>query len=90
MTFNQINYFLTIAKHLNFTQAASELFVAQSTLSRSMAVLEAEIGVKLLQRDFHNVTLTAAGELMYCEMEKIMAEIGIVVHRVQAVANNEC
>ena len=26
---------------------------------------------------------------MYCEMEKIMAEIGIVVHRVQAVANNE-
>lgn len=89
MTFNQINYFLTIAKHLNFTQAASELFVAQSTLSRSMAALEAEIGVKLLQRDFHNVTLTAAGELMYCEMEKIMAEIGIVVHRVQAVANNE-
>lgn len=54
MTFNQINYFLTIAKHLNFTQAASELFVAQSTLSRSMAALEAEIGVKLLQRDFHN------------------------------------
>ena len=54
-----------------------------------MAALEAEIGVKLLQRDFHNVTLTAAGELMYCEMEKIMAEIGIVVHRVQAVANNE-
>ena len=73
MTFNQINYFLTIAKHLNFTQAASELFVAQSTLSRSMAALEAEIGVKLLQRDFHNVTLTAAGELMYCEMEKIQA-----------------
>lgn len=89
MTFNQINYFLTIAKHLNFTQAASELFVAQSTLSRSIAALEAEIGVKLLQRDFHNVTLTVAGELMYCEMEKIMAEIGVVIHRVQDVANNK-
>lgn len=75
MTFNQINYFLTIAKHLNFTQAASELFVAQSTLSRSMAALEAEIGVKLLQRDFHNVTLTAAGELCTAKWKKLWRKL---------------
>lgn len=89
MTFNQINYFLAVARYLNFTQAASELFVAQSTLSRSIASLESEIGVPLLERDFHNVTLTPAGELMYSEMQNIMGAISAVVRRVQAIGNNE-
>ena len=40
MTFNQINYFLNVAKHLSFTKAASSLFITQSTLSRSIASLE--------------------------------------------------
>ena len=52
MTFNQINYFLNVAKHLSFTKAASSLFITQSTLSRSIASLEDELGVVLLKRDF--------------------------------------
>ena len=60
MTFNQINYFLNVAKHLSFTKAASSLFITQSTLSRSIASLEDELGVVLLKRDFHNLSLTPA------------------------------
>ena len=75
MTFNQINYFLTVAKNLNFSRAASELFVTQSTLSRSIASLEEELGFKLLERDYHNVKLTPPGELIYQEMPQLMDNI---------------
>ena len=87
MTRNQINYFLAVAKFLNFTQAASSLFVTQSTLSRSIAALENEIGVQLLERDFHNVRLTPAGVVMNNEMQSLMREIEAVIKRVQATAN---
>ena len=83
MTFNQVNYFLAVAKHLNFTRAATALFVTQSTLSRSILALEQELGVALLERDFHNVRLTPAGELMYKEMQSIMDSINGLLRRVQ-------
>lgn len=88
MTFNQINYFLAVANHLNFTRAAASLFVTQSTLSRSVAALETELGVELLERDFHNVKLTAAGELMCKEMQVIMDAINGVIQRVQALGGS--
>lgn len=83
MTFNQVNYFLAVAKHLNFTRAATALFVTQSTLSRSILALEQELGVALLERDFHNVRLTPAGELLYTEMQSIMDSINGLIRRVQ-------
>lgn len=87
MTINQINYFLAVAKFLNFSQAAASLYVAQSTLSRSIAALETEIGVTLLERDFHNVRLTSAGKVMNNEMQQLMGELDAVIKRVQATAN---
>ncbi len=87
MTFNQINYFLAVANSLNFTRAAASLFVTQSTLSRSIAALETELGVTLLERDFHNVRLTPAGELMYKEMKSTMDTINGIIRRVQALAD---
>lgn len=89
MTFNQINYFLAVAQHLNFTRAAAALFVTQSTLSRSIAALETELGVTLLERDFHNVGLTPAGELMNREMQGIMGAINGLIRRVQQVDGRE-
>lgn len=85
MTFNQINYFLEVADQLNFTKAAASLFVTQSTLSRSIAALESEIGATLLRRDFHTVSLTSAGEVFAKEMRPIMRSINAVIRRVQAM-----
>lgn len=84
MTFNQMNYFLTVASCLNFTSAASKLFISQSALSRSISVLEQELAVKLLIRDYHNVKLTPAGEILYHEMGGIMENINEVLHKVMA------
>jgi DNA-binding transcriptional LysR family regulator len=55
-------YVIAIAKQLNFTRAAKQLFVAQPTLSKQIRDLEAHLGVKLFERSKREVRLTAAGE----------------------------
>jgi len=89
MTLNQINYFIAVAEHLNFTKAAASLFITQSTLSRSIAALENELGVTLLVRDFHSVKLTPAGELMFHEMRAAMSSVSSIIRRVQALGGAE-
>lgn len=67
MDFRQLGYFTTLTECMNFTKAAKKLYIAQSTLSQQIQGLEAEIGVKLLERDSHGVRLTPAGELFLRE-----------------------
>lgn len=85
MTFNQLTYFITIAKYLNFSRAAQALFVTQSTLSRSIASMEAELNVTLFDRRYHNIKLTPAGELMYREGQIIMENMNDLIRRLQAL-----
>ncbi|WP_409304782.1 LysR family transcriptional regulator [Peribacillus sp. SCS-155] len=63
MQLHQLRYFLAVAEHLNFTEAAKHLFVAQSAVSQQIAYLEKQIGVKLFQRNKRSVQLTKAGSV---------------------------
>lgn len=85
MTFKQITNFLAVAEHLNFTRAAAALFITQSTLSRSIASLEEELGVSLMLRDYHHVKLTPAGEYLYREMKEAMGTMNAIVRTVQSM-----
>lgn len=69
MTTIQMQYFITLARHMNFTRAAEALFVSQPTLSRHMDLLEQELGVLLIQRERKQIALTPAGEAMVSTME---------------------
>ncbi len=62
MDTNQLRYFRTVAETLNFTRAASSLYMSQTTLSYQISNLEKEIGAKLFNRSHAGVTLTPAGE----------------------------
>ena len=50
MTLNQILIFQKVARLENYHQAAEELYISQPSLSRSMAVLESELGVALFEK----------------------------------------
>jgi DNA-binding transcriptional LysR family regulator len=58
MELRMLGYFLAVAREEKFTRAAEQLHVTQSTLSRQIAELEAELGVKLFTRSSHNIVLT--------------------------------
>lgn len=61
MDFTEIEYFLTVASSKTFTAAADKLFISQSSLSKHMAQLERELGVKLFKKTRNGIELTQAG-----------------------------
>ena len=64
MEMHQIRYFLSVAKTLNFTQAADECHVAQPSLSRAILKLEEELGGDLFRRERGLTHLTDLGRMM--------------------------
>lgn len=70
MNSNQIRYFIEVSERLNFTSAAEHLYMAQSTLSRQIALLEEEFGTQFFNRDKSGITLTPAGRIFYEEAKK--------------------
>ena len=62
MEFHQLNYFLAAAQTQNFRKAAELCIVAQSALSRQIAMLEDELEVALFTRNKKRVTLTEEGQ----------------------------
>lgn len=61
----QIEYFLSVAKHLSFTKAARELFVSQPAISRQISAMEEELGYTLFERTNKSVKLTETGEMFF-------------------------
>jgi DNA-binding transcriptional LysR family regulator len=59
-----LRYFLAVAAELNFTRAAAKLQIAQPALSAQIRQLEAQLGVRLLERTTRAVTLTDAGRIV--------------------------
>mgnify|MGYP003103839085 CR=1 FL=1 len=61
MEYQRIKYFLKAAKTQNFSQAAKELYISPQALTKQIALLEEELGVKLFERSTRNVHLNEAG-----------------------------
>ncbi len=63
MILRHIKYFLAVAKHQSFTQAAASLYVSQPALSQQIKQLEETLGAPLFDRSGRRVKLTHAGEV---------------------------
>ena len=61
MTIQQCKYVLEVAKTGSFSQAAKQLFIAQSSLSISVKSLEQELNIKIFERSGNGVYLTDEG-----------------------------
>lgn len=61
----KLEYFITLAQCLSFTQAAAAHSVSQTAISQYIASLEARLQVRLFNRNAHSVSLTDAGAFLY-------------------------
>jgi DNA-binding transcriptional LysR family regulator len=71
----QLRYFQAVARHEHVSRAAEELRVAQPALSRSIARLEAELGVALFDRRGRRVTLNRFGAAFLARVAVALGEL---------------
>lgn len=65
MDVKQIEKFLAIIETGSFSQAAEELYISQSSLSKQIIALEQELDVQLFDRTKRKISLTEAGKILY-------------------------
>lgn len=67
--------FAQTARRGSFAEAARDLGSSPSTVAKSVARLEAQLGVKLFHRTTRRVSLTGDGERLYRRCERVLAEV---------------
>ncbi|MEV2907673.1 LysR family transcriptional regulator [Paenibacillus larvae] len=82
MELRQLQYFVKVAKKQHVTQAAEELHVAQSAVSRQIHLLEAELGVNLFVQKGRNLQLTSVGRLFLSRVEEILLDLEKAVNEI--------
>lgn len=75
MELHHIRYFVSVARHGNFTRAAEANHVAQPSLSQQIRRLEESLGALLFDRSQSPVRLTDAGEALLPHAEAILQQV---------------
>lgn len=68
----QLECFISVAQHLNFSRASEELKITQPAVTHQIRSLEEELGVRLFRRTSKSVSLTPEGLLFLPDAELIM------------------
>ncbi|MGC5703563.1 LysR family transcriptional regulator [Pseudomonas sp. NFXW11] len=75
MDLNALRLLVRVAETRSFTRAAGDLGLTQSGLSRAIARLEQQLGVRLLQRNTRSVSLTPDGQMLVERAGPLLAEL---------------
>lgn len=74
LDWDDLRFFLAVARHGTLATAAKHLHVTQSTVSRRLASLQERMGVRLLQRSADGYLLTLAGQSIMDRVQRVEAE----------------
>ncbi len=79
MNLKILNAFIALAAELHFGRAAQRCGISQPAMSRLLSELEADLGVKLLNRTSREVALTSAGRGFLDSAKKAVAYADMAV-----------
>ena len=80
-----LRYFQEVARCGSISQAASNLHVATSAISRQISGLEENLGMALFERHARGMNLTAAGELLLAHARRSAMDAERTLHDIAAL-----
>jgi len=86
---NALRVFAVAAHADSFKQAAQQLGVSQSNITRQIQALEEQLGTRLFQRDNRVHALTAAGETLAPDLLRLFKELDRTVDRARNIGDSE-
>lgn len=92
MKLKMLEYFVALAKTNSINAAAESLYIAQPSLTKSLQLLEKELGVQLFYRSHAGIRLTPAGEQILPEAQQVLSiyEGWLALGRVHAAQMDVC
>ncbi len=89
LSLNNLRAFEAVARRSSFSEAAEELFVTQSAVSRQIKGLEDELGAALFVRGTRHVELTQSGQLLMRAVEASLPKIDASVRQIRAARSRK-
>ncbi|WP_085044079.1 LysR family transcriptional regulator [Ensifer aridi] len=84
--FGGLKIFVRVASDLSFVEAGRQLGLSASAIGKAIARLEERLGVRLLHRTTHSVSLTAEGTLFLDRARHILSEIELAIQELSEAA----
>jgi DNA-binding transcriptional LysR family regulator len=82
----QLQLFASISRTLNFSRTAEQFFISQPAVSHQIKMLENSLGVRLLNRSNHKVSLTVEGAELLPYADQMLKLSSVVENRLQNMA----
>ncbi|MGY1812252.1 LysR family transcriptional regulator [Blastococcus sp. SYSU D00820] len=82
MEVRELEWFITLARTANVTNAAEQLHISQPTLSRALGRLERQLGVRLFDRQQNRLRLNKYGEVFQAHAARAIRELAQGAERI--------
>ena len=87
---NDLYYYARVVEHGGFSTAGRALGIPKSKLSRRIALLEEQLGVRLLQRSTRRFAVTEIGQLYYERCKAMLVEAEAAQEAIAATHAEPC
>ena len=86
VSLRQLRVFQSVAETRNFSQTGQQIGLTQPAVSRCIVELEAQLGLRLLDRTTRAVNLTEAGRSLAVRLEQVLEDLDACLQEVQGMA----
>lgn len=87
MTLTDLRYLIALAHERHFGRAAEKCHVSQPTLSVAIKKVEEELGIQLFERSATEVKITATGQRIVAQAERVLMEAS-QIHEIAAAGKD--